>query len=78
MDEVKLALEINKLIHNECKDVPHDIGWRIVKDIFPKYTSDEVTLLTDFSVPLPSEEDCINAAILQVEQAGFRITKIGK
>ena len=26
---VKLALEINKLVHNECKDAPHDIGIRI-------------------------------------------------
>lgn len=27
--DVKLALKINKLVHNECKDVPHDIGIRI-------------------------------------------------
>jgi hypothetical protein len=29
--DVELALKINRLIHNECKDVPHDIGFRIVK-----------------------------------------------
>ena len=27
--DVELALKINRLVHNECKDVPHDIGIRI-------------------------------------------------
>jgi predicted Zn-ribbon and HTH transcriptional regulator len=27
--DVGLALKINRLVHNECKDVPHDIGLRI-------------------------------------------------
>uniref|UniRef100_A0A6H2A6I7 Uncharacterized protein n=1 Tax=viral metagenome TaxID=1070528 RepID=A0A6H2A6I7_9ZZZZ len=27
--DVELALKINKLVHNECKEVPHDIGLRI-------------------------------------------------
>ena len=27
--DVKLALKINRLVHNECKDVPHDIGIKI-------------------------------------------------
>ena len=31
MDEVKLALELNKIVHNECKDVPHDIGLRLLE-----------------------------------------------
>jgi len=31
MENVKLALEINRMIHNECKDVPHDIGARIME-----------------------------------------------
>lgn len=31
MDEVKLALEMNKLVHDECKDVPHDIGLRLLE-----------------------------------------------
>lgn len=31
MDEIKLALEMNKLVHNECKDVPHDIGLRLLE-----------------------------------------------
>jgi hypothetical protein len=31
MDEVKLALELSKVAHNECKDVPHDIGLRLLK-----------------------------------------------
>ena len=29
--DVDLALKINRLVHNECKDVPHDIGMRIVE-----------------------------------------------
>lgn len=31
MDEVKLALELNKVVHNECKDVPRDIGLRLLE-----------------------------------------------
>ena len=27
--DVELALKINRMVHNECKDVPHDIGLRI-------------------------------------------------
>jgi hypothetical protein len=27
--DVELALKINRLVHNECKDVPHDIGLKI-------------------------------------------------
>ncbi len=30
-DNVDLALKINKLIHDECKEVPHDIGKRIME-----------------------------------------------
>lgn len=36
MDNTKLALNINKLIHNECKDVPHDIGLCIVDSFIEK------------------------------------------
>ncbi len=28
---ISLALKINKLIHDECKEVPHDIGVRIME-----------------------------------------------
>ena len=35
LSEVKTALEMNKLVHNECKDVPHDIGLRLL-DIVKK------------------------------------------
>ncbi len=35
LSEVELALEMNKLVHNECKDVPHDIGLRLL-DIVKK------------------------------------------
>ena len=28
-EDVELALKINKLVHNECKEVQHDIGLRI-------------------------------------------------
>jgi hypothetical protein len=31
MDKVKLALELNKIVHNECKEVPHDIGLRLAE-----------------------------------------------
>jgi len=27
--DIDLALKINRVVHNECKDVPHDIGLRI-------------------------------------------------
>lgn len=37
MENVKLALEINRMIHNECKDVPHDIGARIMELIEKDY-----------------------------------------
>lgn len=41
-DEIwlKIALETSKLVHNECKDVNHDIGIRIanlVREILEKY-----------------------------------------
>lgn len=29
--DVDLALEINRFVHNSCKDVPHDIGLNIIK-----------------------------------------------
>ena len=35
LNEVELALEMNKLVHNECKNVPHDIGLRLL-DIVKK------------------------------------------
>ena len=35
LSEVKTALEMNRLVHNECKDVPHDIGLRLL-DIVKK------------------------------------------
>ena len=36
---VELALKINKIIHDECKDVPHDIGLRI-SELLEKYDYD--------------------------------------
>jgi hypothetical protein len=35
VNEVKLALEMSRLVHNECKEVPHDIGLRLL-DIVKK------------------------------------------
>lgn len=29
--DVDLALEMSKLVHNQCKDVPHNIGLQLVK-----------------------------------------------
>jgi len=28
---IELALKINKLIHDECKDAPHDIGLKVIQ-----------------------------------------------
>lgn len=43
MDEIKLALEMNKLVHNECKDVPHDIGLRLL-EIVKKHVGEQLNL----------------------------------
>ena len=43
MDEVKLALEMNKLVHNECKDVPHDIGLKLM-EIVKKHAGEQLNL----------------------------------
>jgi hypothetical protein len=52
--DIDLALKISRMIHNECKAVPHDIGLRIEElirihkkmkkekeFIFPKYSREE-------------------------------------
>ena len=43
MDEVKLALELNKVVHNECKDVPHDIGLRLL-DVVKNHLGEQLNL----------------------------------
>ena len=43
MDEVKLALEMNKLVHNECKDVPHDIGLKLL-EVVKKHIGEQLNL----------------------------------
>lgn len=43
MDEVKLALEMNKLVHNECKDVPHDIGLKLL-EVVKKHVGEKLNL----------------------------------
>jgi hypothetical protein len=43
MDEVKLALELNKVVHNECKDVPHDIGLRLL-EVVKKHIGEKLNL----------------------------------
>lgn len=43
MDEVKLALELNKVVHNECKDVPHDIGLRLL-EVVKKHIGEQLNL----------------------------------
>jgi hypothetical protein len=35
IDKTELALKISYFIHNECKDVPHDIGLQILNIIYP-------------------------------------------
>lgn len=34
--DVEMALEMNALVHQECKDVPHDIGIKLAQ-IAAKY-----------------------------------------
>lgn len=29
--KTELALKVNKLIHDSCKDVPHDIGFKVME-----------------------------------------------
>ena len=43
MDEVKLALELNKVVHNECRDVPHDIGLRLL-EVVKKHIDEQLNL----------------------------------
>jgi hypothetical protein len=43
MDEVKLALELNRVVHNECKDVPHDIGLRLL-EVVKKHIGEQLNL----------------------------------
>jgi hypothetical protein len=31
MDRIQLCLKVNKMIHDECKDIPHDIGLRVME-----------------------------------------------
>lgn len=38
--DVELALKMNKLVHDECKDVPHDIGLRLL-EIVKEYSQTE-------------------------------------
>ena len=35
--DVDLALELNKLVHDECKDAPHDIGIRLIRIVEKRY-----------------------------------------
>ena len=41
--DVELALKINKIIHDECKDVPHDIGLRI-SELVEKHQAEQLIL----------------------------------
>jgi hypothetical protein len=41
--DVELALKINKIIHDECKDVPHDIGLRIT-ELMEKHRAEQLNL----------------------------------
>jgi hypothetical protein len=35
--DVDLALKLNKLVHDECKDVPHDIGLSLMEIVKEKF-----------------------------------------
>jgi hypothetical protein len=49
MDSIKLALEMNRLVHNECKDVPHDIGLRLL-DIVRNNTDTDMQEFAEWCV----------------------------
>ena len=51
---VDLAIELSKLVHNECKDVPHDIGIRLIR-IVEKH--EEAINYTRCCAELPTKED---------------------
>ena len=60
MDEVKLALELNRMVHNECKDVPHDIGLRLL-EVVKKHIIKSVCRNCDTEVePISLGEMCPN------------------
>lgn len=44
MNDTKLAIEMSKLVHSECKDVPHDIGLNLLQIIKGSYvfTSEDI------------------------------------
>ncbi len=48
LNKVKLALEMNKLVHDKCKDAPHDIGLELL-DIVERYTTNTVSSNDDKS-----------------------------
>ena len=54
--DVELALKINKIIHDECNDVPHDIGLRI-SELVEKHQAEQLILS---GVVLQSEQLCDN------------------
>ena len=41
---IPLALKINKLVHEECKEVPHDIGLRIMELIDNEQEDNRITI----------------------------------
>ena len=59
--DVELALKINRTIHDECKDVPHDIGLRIT-ELIKNHKADQL-IKNNFSNEREMFLDLINHSI---------------
>ena len=49
--EIELALVINKLVHDNCTNVPHDIGLRIIKIFLEKYNQSRWISVKESGLP---------------------------
>ena len=59
-DFVNMALKINQMVHDNCKDVPHDMGLRIINYI-------EAYLKLDPALPMIDGWACWKNQLLQDE-----------
>lgn len=50
--DVDLALHISRIVHNQCRDVPHDIGLTIESEIRRKYKIRQAQRLSKSSTNL--------------------------
>jgi hypothetical protein len=59
--KVELALKINKLIHDECENAPHDIGYRVSQLIEKKLDSiqQNLRLALDLLYAKTDDDECV-------------------